>query len=84
MWPFKRKTTMQIEPMKCKTAPHQHDYVITGCPNPGVWAYCNRCGMRTPVYPWYNGAWAVDLFARAEREGTLYQDTSLIYRGGSS
>lgn len=56
----------------------RHNYVIIGTPEVGVYGFCNRCGMRTPLYPWYSGAWAKDLFSRAEGEGSLFVDKSLI------
>lgn len=51
-----------------------HDYVITGTPITGVWAYCNSCRLRTPTYPWQSGLWATEMFAKAKREGTLYRE----------
>lgn len=56
-----------------------HVYVITGSPLDGVWGYCKRCGMRTPPSPWYNGAWAKELFCQAKAEGRLFVDKSLIH-----
>lgn len=64
-----------MKQLRCKLS---HSYVIAGSPETGVFGYCNRCGLRTPLYPWYNGAWAKDLLARAKKEKALYIDKSFV------
>jgi hypothetical protein len=54
--------------------------VITGNPDIGVWGFCRECGMRTPSYIWYNGAWAVELLSKAKQEGTSWIDKTLILK----
>ena len=54
--------------MKCGSWLKPHDFCIAGSLQQGVMAWCSRCNLRTPIYPWQSGASAKELFKRAERE----------------
>jgi len=56
---------------------HPHEWVITGN-GTIMFGYCCKCGLRSPAEPHVNGAWAKDLVAKAQMEGTAYVDKRLI------
>lgn len=84
MWPFKPKQckelTLQIGGWEKVRFPIEsqcrHDCILACEDSLTDFAYCDRCGLRTPSVPHDNYASAGEMFRRARDDGKLFRDPS--------
>jgi len=88
MWPFKPKQyeelTLQIGGWEKVRVPIEsqcrHECVLACEDGLTDFAYCDRCGLRTPSTPHDNHAWAGDMFRNTRARGELFRDSSNLQK----